>query len=49
MTEDVKSYLNDEGIMIEDEALHIFYEAFENRDDKFVYFMKRGYPVRLFK
>lgn len=25
------------------------YESFENRDQKYVYFMKRGYPIRLYK
>lgn len=27
--------------------MHILYESFEYRDKKYVYFLKRGYPIRL--
>lgn len=29
--------------------MHVLYESFENRDKKYVYFLKRGYPLKLWK
>ena len=47
--EDVQTYLSDEGISLEDEVKHIMYESYEYRDRKYVFFMKRGYPIRLWR
>lgn len=47
--EDVQTYLSDEGISLEDEVMHIMYESYEYRDRKYVFFMKRGYPIRLWR
>jgi hypothetical protein len=41
--------LKEEGIETEDEVLHILHESYENRDEKYVFFMKRGFPIRVFK
>ena len=49
MTEDVKTYLNDEGIEAEDEVLYILYESYDNRDKRYVFFLKRGYPLNVLK
>lgn len=49
MVEDVQTFLKEEGIETEDEVLHILHESYENRDEKYVFFMKRGFPIRVFK
>ncbi len=47
MTEDVKTLLEEEGVETGDEELNILYESFLYRDKKYVFFLKRGYPVNL--
>ena len=46
---DVISLLEEEGIESRDEEMHIFYESFMYRDKKYVFFMKRGFPLNLLK
>jgi hypothetical protein len=49
LTEGLEPHLRQYGIETNDEALYVMYESFENRDQKYVYFMKRGYPIKLEK
>jgi hypothetical protein len=42
-------HLKQYGIETNDEVLYVMYESFEQRDRKYVYFMKRGYPIKLYK
>lgn len=49
MIEDVETFLKDEGIETEDEVMYVLYESFEHRDKKYCFFLKRGYPVKLWK
>jgi len=45
--EDVITLLEDEGVEAADEEVHVLYESFHYRDKKYVFFLKRGFPVNL--
>ena len=47
--EDVITLFNEEGAEAEDQFVHILYESFLYRDRKYVFFLKRGFPVNLFQ
>lgn len=49
MTEDVQTLFEEEGVEAQDETLHILYESFLHRDKKYVFFLKRGFPLNLLK
>ena len=49
MIEDVTTLFEEEGVQSRDEELHILYESFIYRDKKYVFFLKRGFPVNLLK
>lgn len=47
MMEDVITLFGEEGIEAQDSELHILYESFLYRDKKYVFFLKRGFPLNL--
>jgi hypothetical protein len=49
MMEDVVTLLEEEGVESQDEELHILYESYLYRDKKYVYFLKKGFPVNIMK
>ena len=47
MMEDVMTLFEEEGIEAQDSQLHILYESFLYRDKKYVFFLRRGFPLNL--
>jgi hypothetical protein len=47
--EDVITLLEEEGIEHRDDEMHIFYESYMYRTKKYVFFLKRGFPLNLLK
>lgn len=47
--EDVKLFLDEEGVDSNDEVLHVFHEAYECRDRKYIFYLKNGYPINVVK
>lgn len=41
--------LEEEGVGSQDEELHILYESFMYRDKKYMFFLKKGFPLNLLK
>lgn len=47
ITHELKQYFSAEGVEADDAVLHKLYESYEERDKKYVYYLRNGYPINL--